>query len=91
MASVSTSSTDLGVNGGPRWSLRNRLMSLAAAGTLVAWVMGGSVVYFVAAKESHDLFDERLRRMGAVVLSFASTRSTKSRLKVATWFTSRPN
>ena len=71
MASVSTSSTDLGVNGGPRWSLRNRLMSLAAAGTLVAWVMGGSVVYFVAAKESHDLFDERLRRMGAVVLSFA--------------------
>ena len=71
MASVSTPSTDLGVKGGPRWSLRNRLMSLAAAGTLIAWIMGGSVVYFVAAKESHDLFDERLRRMGAVVLSFA--------------------
>jgi len=46
-------------------------MSLAAAGTLIAWIMGGSVVYFVAAKESHDLFDERLQRMGAVVLSFA--------------------
>jgi len=36
-------------------------MSLAAAGTLIAWIMGGSVVYFVAAKESHDLFDERLQ------------------------------
>ena len=71
MASVSTPSTDLGASGGSRWSLRNRLMSLAAAGTLIAWITGGSVVYFVAAKESHDLFDERLRRMGAVVLSFA--------------------
>ena len=71
MASVSTPSTDLGASGGSRWSLRNRLMSLAAAGTLIAWITGGSVVYFVAAKESHDLFDERLQRMGAVVLSFA--------------------
>jgi len=71
MASVLTPRPDVGTAGRRRWSLRNRLMLLAAVGTLVAWVMGASVVYFVAAKESHDLFDERLRRMGAVVLSFA--------------------
>lgn len=71
MASVWTPSTD-GVGApGRRWSLRNRLMTLAAAGTLIAWLMGATVVYFVAAKEGHALSDEALRRIGAVVMSFA--------------------
>jgi signal transduction histidine kinase len=71
MGSVSTPSADADPARSRRWSLRNRLMLLAAVGTLIAWIMGAGVVYFVAAKESHDLFDERLRRMGAVILSFA--------------------
>jgi signal transduction histidine kinase len=71
MASVSTPSPDVIAASRRRWSLRNRLIALAVMGTLVAWVMGAAVVYFAAAKESHDLFDERLHRMGAVVLSFA--------------------
>jgi len=71
MDSVSTHSTDVAPASDRRWSLRNRLMLLAVMGTLVAWIMGASVVYFVAAKESHDLFDERLHRMGSLVLSFS--------------------
>ena len=71
MASVSTHSTDVVTPNDRRWSLRNRLMLLAVMGTLVAWIMGASVVYFVAAKESHELFDERLHRMGSLVLSFS--------------------
>jgi len=71
MASVWTPSTDALVARDRRWSLRNRLMVLAAAGTLIAWLMGATIVYFAAAKETHDMFDEALRRMGAVVMSFA--------------------
>lgn len=71
MASVSTPSPDLVVPGTRRWSLRSRLMLLAAVGTLAAWLMGAAAVYFVATRESDSLFDERLRRMGAVILSFA--------------------
>lgn len=71
MASVSTPSPEFVPAADRQWSLRNRLIALAVVGTLIAWIMGASVVYFAAAKESHDLFDARLRRVGAVVLSFA--------------------
>jgi len=51
MASVWTPLTDALVARDRRWSLRNRLMVLAAAGTLIAWLMGATIVYFAAAKE----------------------------------------
>jgi signal transduction histidine kinase len=53
------------------WSLRARLMWLAAFATLSAWVAGGIAVYVASADESTLLFDQRLHDIGRVVLSFA--------------------
>jgi signal transduction histidine kinase len=53
------------------WSLRARLMWLAAFATLTAWLAGGVAVFVASAEESTLLFDERLHDIGRVVLSFA--------------------
>ncbi len=53
------------------WSLRNRLLALAAVATVTAWVAGGATVYLVGAEESERLFDEQMEDIGRAVLSFS--------------------
>jgi signal transduction histidine kinase len=53
------------------WSLRRRLMALAAIATIAAWLTGGVAVLLAANKESEKLYDERLRDVARVILSFA--------------------
>jgi signal transduction histidine kinase len=55
----------------PSWSLRARLMWLATIATVVAWVTGGAAVLIAAYQESEVLYDQRLRDVAAVILSFA--------------------
>lgn len=57
---------------GRRWSLRNRLMWLAAIATAMAWLTGGAAVYMAAQEESEKLYDERLGDVARVILSFAA-------------------
>lgn len=53
------------------WSLRNRLLALAAIATVAAWIAGGATVYLVGAEESERLFDEQMEELGRAVLSFS--------------------
>lgn len=55
-----------------RWSLRTRLMVLAGIATIVAWLTGGIATLIAAHVESERLYDERLRDVAHVILSFAS-------------------
>jgi signal transduction histidine kinase len=54
------------------WSLRSRLMWLAALATLFAWFAGGAGVLVAAHNESEKLYDEQLRDVARVILSFAN-------------------
>lgn len=54
------------------WSLRQRLLTLAAVGSILAWITGGVAVFWAADENSTRLFDERLRDVGRMVLQFAS-------------------
>jgi signal transduction histidine kinase len=58
--------------GSRTWSLRSRLMALAAIGTVAAWLTGGIAVLVAAHEESERLYDERLRDLAQVILSFAN-------------------
>jgi signal transduction histidine kinase len=53
------------------WSLRRRLMWLAAIATAAAWLTGGTAVLIAAHQESENLYDQRLRDVAGVILSFA--------------------
>jgi len=53
------------------WSLRNRLLALAAVATLVAWAAGALAVYLVGTEESEHLFDEKMEDIGRAVLTFS--------------------
>lgn len=55
-----------------RWSLHRRLIALAAAGSVLAWIAGGVAVFWAAEENSARLFDERLRDVARMVLQFAS-------------------
>lgn len=54
------------------WSLRSRLMWLATLTTLIAWLTGGVGALIAAYKEGDKLYDEQLREVAAVILSFAN-------------------
>src|SRR5215470_2173844 len=54
------------------WSLRNRLMALAAIASLLAWVAGGFAVLLAARDEGERLHDARLTDVAHVVLQFAA-------------------
>lgn len=56
---------------GRRWSLRNRLMWLAAIATAMAWLTGGAAVLIAAQEESEKLYDQRIGDVARVILSFA--------------------
>lgn len=58
---------------GPReWSLRNRLMGLAAVASLLAWLAGGIAVLFAAREQGEQLHDTRLEEVARVILQFAA-------------------
>ena len=67
------SSTDEAV-AAPRvaWSLRSRLTWLATLTTLIAWLAGGAGALIASYKEGEKLYDEQLRDVANVVLSFAN-------------------
>ena len=56
---------------GSAWSLRGRLMYLAAIATALAWLTGGAAVFIGAQQESERLYDQRLGDVARVILSFA--------------------
>ncbi len=53
------------------WSLRNRLLALAAVSTLLAWLAGGAAVLLAAREHGEQLHDARLEDVARVVLQFA--------------------
>lgn len=54
------------------WSLRNRLLVLAAVATVTAWIAGGATVYLVSSEESARLFQQQMEDIGRAVLSFST-------------------
>jgi signal transduction histidine kinase len=81
--SSSTASVDAGTANGKAadpalaptrraWSLRSRLTWLATLTTLVAWLAGGAGALIAAYQEGEKLYDEQLRDVAHVVLSFAT-------------------
>ena len=54
------------------WSLRNRLMALAAVASVVAWLTGGLAVLLAARDEGEQLHDVRLEDVARVILQFAA-------------------
>src|SRR5882672_4419538 len=54
------------------WSLRNRLMALAAVAAIVAWLTGGLAVLLAARDEGEQLHDVRLEDVARVILQFAA-------------------
>jgi len=55
-----------------RWSLRTRLMTLAAIACAVAWLAGVIAMLLAAREESARLYETHLRDVAHVILSFAS-------------------
>lgn len=53
------------------WSLRRRFMIIALLAVLLAWVAGGTAMYFAADEESDRLFDARLQDLARTIISFA--------------------
>lgn len=56
---------------GRRWSLRNRLLALAAVSCALAWIAGGAAIYYAVQREDGELFDARLRDLAQTLLVFA--------------------
>ncbi len=54
------------------WSLRSRLIWLATLTTLLAWLTGGVGALIAAYNEGEKLYDEQLRDVAEVILSFAN-------------------
>ena len=54
------------------WSLRNRLMALAAVASVIAWLTGGLAVLVAARDEGEQLHDTRLEDVARVILQFAA-------------------
>lgn len=61
------------------WSLRKRLMALAAVGTVVAWLVGAIVVLVAVHQENKRLHVNRLEDFANLVLRFAAHEIEKIR------------
>lgn len=55
-----------------RWSLRRRLLWIASATAVAAWLLGSVAMYLVLARQNDTLHDERLRALGQTVAAFAA-------------------
>jgi signal transduction histidine kinase len=53
------------------WSLRTRLLAIAAVASLATLVAGGGAMYWAAEREDRRLLDSRLEDLARTVLSFA--------------------
>jgi signal transduction histidine kinase len=53
------------------WSLRRRLVVIAALSCLLAWVTGGAATYFIVKRMDGQLFDARLRDITQTLMVFA--------------------
>src|SRR4030095_8640685 len=53
------------------WSLRNRVTALVAVAIAVAWVSGGTAVYFAVKEESTSLFDQRVIEISQLLITYA--------------------
>ena len=73
LVDAGTVSREAPTSAAPRsWSLRSRLMWLAALTTLIAWLAGGVGVLIVTYNEENKLYDQRLRDVARLILSFAN-------------------
>ncbi|MEO8186090.1 MAG: ATP-binding protein [Burkholderiaceae bacterium] len=54
------------------WSLRSRLLWLACLTTLIAWLAGGVGILVAAYNQGEKLYDDQLRAVAHVILSFAN-------------------
>jgi signal transduction histidine kinase len=72
---------DAGAATGKRvWSLRRRLLLLIAIATLVAWLAGGAATYFISARQSAALSDQRMQNVAQTLLTFADHEIDEVRL-----------
>lgn len=53
------------------WSLRSRLLAIAAFSCAMAWLAGGAAIYWAIQREDSMLFDARLRDIAQTLLVFA--------------------
>jgi two-component system OmpR family sensor kinase/two-component system sensor histidine kinase QseC len=56
---------------GARWSLRTRLLAIAAFSCALAWLAGGAAIYGAVKQQDAALFDARLRDIAQTLLVFA--------------------
>jgi signal transduction histidine kinase len=59
------------------WSLRTRLLVIAALASLATLVVGGAVMYWAAQREDGQLLDSRLEDLARTVLSFSEHEITE--------------
>ncbi len=59
------------------WSLRTRLLLIAAVASLATLLAGGGAMYWAAAKEDQRLLDSRLEDLARTVLSFSEHEITE--------------
>jgi signal transduction histidine kinase len=55
----------------PHWSLRNRLLTIAASACLATLLVGGTVMFWAAEREDQQALDSRLQDLARTVLSFS--------------------
>jgi len=59
------------------WSLRRRLVAVALASGVLAWLAGGGAIYFVLQRLDSVLFDARLSDLAQTLLAFADHELTE--------------
>ncbi len=53
------------------WSLRGRLLAIAAAAGVMAWLAGGAAIYSIVQRQHAELFDARLADIARTLMAFA--------------------
>jgi signal transduction histidine kinase len=66
--------------GSATWSLRRRLLLLAALATLAAWVAGGSATYYISNRQSQALSDHHMGAVAQAVLTLSDHEIDEIRL-----------
>jgi two-component system OmpR family sensor kinase/two-component system sensor histidine kinase QseC len=56
---------------GRRWSLRGRMLGVAAAACVLSWLAGGAAIWIAVQREDSLLFDARLADLAQTLLVFA--------------------
>ena len=64
-----------------RWSLRGRMLGLAAAACVLSWLAGGAAIWVAVQREDSTLFDARLADLAQTLLVFADHELREIRLE----------